>query len=173
MKNIMGKIIDFEIKGNIVRFYLGNKDEEWGWTNKNYKDSSNETPKWLKPSDDYYGDDWNDTPYECNAGRVYDEFIYGTRTYYYDINWKIIEPCDGEINSTYCKDDFKKRNIPCVIVIKGELANRYCYKDSFSFWFNYLRENDDYDNEDVELFYFEDYLMSGETLETERSSITV
>ena len=26
----------------------------------------------------YYGDDWNDTPYECNAGTVYDEYISGT-----------------------------------------------------------------------------------------------
>lgn len=44
------KIIDFERKGNLVRFYLGDDDlEEW------------------------YGDDWNDTPYEHNAGQVYDE----------------------------------------------------------------------------------------------------
>ena len=31
----MGKeIIDYSIKGNIVRFYLGEKDPKWGWTNK-------------------------------------------------------------------------------------------------------------------------------------------
>lgn len=38
------KIIDFERKGNLVRFYLGDDDlAEW------------------------WGDDWNDTPYEHNA----------------------------------------------------------------------------------------------------------
>ena len=41
------KIIDFDKKGNVVRFYLGP-------TNKN----------------DYWGDDWSDKPYEENAGSV-------------------------------------------------------------------------------------------------------
>ena len=35
MKHIIGKIIDFEVKGNAVRFYLCDKTDEWGWTNKN------------------------------------------------------------------------------------------------------------------------------------------
>lgn len=48
------KIIDFERKGNLVRFYLGDDDlVEW------------------------YGDDWNDTPYEHNAERVYFADRYG------------------------------------------------------------------------------------------------
>ena len=50
------KIIDFDKKGNVVRFYLG-------------KDDLN----------DYWGDDWNDVPYEHNAGTVYDEFIMRKR----------------------------------------------------------------------------------------------
>lgn len=29
MKYIIGKIIDFEVKGNAVRFYLGNKTYEF------------------------------------------------------------------------------------------------------------------------------------------------
>ena len=47
------KIIDFERKGNVVRFYLIKVDR----------------------NDDYYGDDWDDTPYEHNAGSVYDSFV--------------------------------------------------------------------------------------------------
>lgn len=43
------KIIDFERKGNLVRFYLGDDDLH-----------------------DWSGDDWNDTPYEYNAGQVYE-----------------------------------------------------------------------------------------------------
>ena len=53
------KIIDFAKKGNIVRFYLGEKTEDWGWTNPEYKDYTGETPSWLKPKDTYYGDDWD------------------------------------------------------------------------------------------------------------------
>ena len=40
------EIIDFERKGNVVRFYLGKNGEQWG-------------------------DDWDDAPYEHNAGKVY------------------------------------------------------------------------------------------------------
>ena len=40
------KIVDFKKEGNIVRFYLG------------------ETINGI------YGDDWDDTPYEHNAGEV-------------------------------------------------------------------------------------------------------
>ena len=71
------KIIDFEKKGNVVRFYLGEQTENWGWTNPEYKDYTGKTPTWLKPSDRYYGDDWDDKPYEHNAGTVYGEFIKG------------------------------------------------------------------------------------------------
>ena len=172
MKNIIGKIIDFKIKGNIVKFYLGNKTDDWGWANKDYKDYNGNTPDWLQPSDTYYGDDWDYYPYECNAGTVYDEFIYETRTYYFDMNWIIVEPCSGEFNSSYCKDDFKNRKIPCVIVIKGEFAKKYWLEDKYSFWWNFIN-NCDYDKQEIECFYFEDDLMSGETLETERSSITI
>ena len=48
------KIIDFSKKGNVVRFYLGEDNCK-----------------------DYWGDDWNDFPYEHNAGCVYDEYIAG------------------------------------------------------------------------------------------------
>ncbi len=51
------KIIDFERKGNIVRFYLGEKTKDWGWTRPDYKDYDGKTPNWLKPCDKYYGDD--------------------------------------------------------------------------------------------------------------------
>lgn len=28
---------------------------------------------------EWYGDDWDDTPYECNAGEVYGEYVKGYR----------------------------------------------------------------------------------------------
>ena len=54
---------------------MGEKTADWGWTNPDYKDFKGNTPSWLKPSETFYGDDWNDYPYEHNAGKVYDEFI--------------------------------------------------------------------------------------------------
>ena len=88
------KIIDFRKKGNAVRFYLGANDCE-----------------------DYHGDDWNDTPYEHNAGEVYGRYIKG----YYDItfpfDFSVLEPCDGHDNSSWCKDDMKARKVPCIVAI--------------------------------------------------------
>lgn len=89
------KVIDFYNYGHVVRFYLGDKD--------------------LKG---FYGDDWNDTPYEHNAGTVYDKFVKG----YVDIAWSpdyyVCEPCEGYCNSPYCKDDFVDRKAPVIITKK-------------------------------------------------------
>jgi hypothetical protein len=48
------KIIDMHRDGRLIRFFLS-QDE----------------------CNDFYGDDWDDTPYEHNAGTVYDEFVSG------------------------------------------------------------------------------------------------
>lgn len=91
------KIIDFDKKGNVVRFYLG-------------KDDLN----------DYWGDDWNDVPYEHNAGTVYDEFISGTIDVAFPFVYTIVEPADDwhyNLNSPFCKDDMRKRKVPCLIIV--------------------------------------------------------
>lgn len=92
------KVIDCERKGNVIRFYLGKKIADWGWTNPDYKDPRDgKRPAWLKPSDTFYGDDWDDAPYQDNAGRVYDQFIYGWYDMYvpFDLivvdGWKYIQ----------------------------------------------------------------------------------
>ena len=87
------KVIDFNKLGNVVRFYLGDKD-----------------------LDNFYGDDWDDTPYEHNAGLVYDRFIKGYVDVAWDLDYVVCEPCDGTWNSGYCKNDFKKQNIPVIVV---------------------------------------------------------
>ena len=46
------KIGDFEKRGNVVRFYLVEDD-----------------------CNDYWGDDWDDAPYEHNAGKIYEEYV--------------------------------------------------------------------------------------------------
>lgn len=91
------KIIDFEKKGNVVRFYLGADDCK-----------------------DYRGDDWNDIPYEHNAGKVSDDYITGYRDVVFPFEYSILEPCDGVNNSDWCKDDMKARKVPCIVAIKSD-----------------------------------------------------
>lgn len=127
------KIIDFEKKGNVVRFYLGEKTADWGWTNPEYKDYTGKTPNWLKPSDRYYGDDWDDKPYEHNAGTVYGEFIKGHKDIAFDFDDFVLEPCDGEWNSPWCKDDMAARRVPCIIVVP-KLAVESSWNTDFKYW---------------------------------------
>lgn len=95
-------VIDWYALGNVVRFYLGEKGQNG-----------------------YYGDDWDDAPYEHNAGTVYSEFVRGYIDMAWDVNTIVKEPCAGHYNSPYRKDDFKKRNIPVVAVhrVKGDEYN--------------------------------------------------
>lgn len=102
------EIIDFERKGNVIRFYLGKNGGQWG-------------------------DDWNDRPYECNAGIVYNEYV----TAYVDVaisfDCLVLEPCDGVLNSQYSKEDMIERKVPCIVIVPAELANN-SYNESFHYW---------------------------------------
>ena len=105
------KIIDFCKKGNVVRFYLGRDDlVEW------------------------WGDDWNDCPYDCNAGEVYDQYISGYRDVAFAFDDMVLEPCDGILNCAWCKEDMIKRMVPCIIVVPKEIADEsWCGRD-FNRW---------------------------------------
>lgn len=122
------KIIDFEKKGNIIRFYLG-KDELENW----------------------WGDDWNDTPYEHNAGIVYDRFVESWVDIVFPFDWDIYEPGDDwnyNGNSPFCKDDFKNRQAPCIIAIPPKIIE----KDWDAEYSKYIGSND------CIRFYFEDII---------------
>lgn len=104
----MGKIIDWKRKGNVVRYYIGEDNlESW------------------------YGDDWDDTPYEHNAEEVYDEFVIGYKDVAYPFDSIVLEPCDGTINSVYCKDDMVARQVPIIIVANG--IDDSIWNDNFSY----------------------------------------
>ena len=90
------KIIDFERKGNVIKFYLG-EDSLKNWT----------------------GDDWNDRPYEHNAGLVYEEYISGTEQIALKFEDVVREPADDYLNSNFCKDDMKERKVPCLVIEKN------------------------------------------------------
>lgn len=90
------KLIDFELIGTqFIRLYTG-----------------------LISLEDWYGDDWDDTPYEHNAGSVYSECV----VYIIDIalpNYcEAHEPCEGHLNSPYCKNDMKSNAIPMFVVCR-------------------------------------------------------
>lgn len=96
------KIIDWEAKGNVVRYFLGTDDlESW------------------------YGDDWDDSPYEHNAGSVYDEFVKGYIDIAYPFDTVVLEPCDGYLNSPWCKDDMIAKRVP--IIITNDNVDPYDY----------------------------------------------
>lgn len=91
------KIIDFEKEGNVVRFFYGDNDCQ-----------------------DYWGDDWNDIPYEHNAGMVYEKYIKGYIDVALDMNYMVLEPSESvsHINSPYSKQDMKQHKISCILVGK-------------------------------------------------------
>lgn len=142
------RIIDYTKKGNIVRFYLGEKTKEHGWTNADYF-GDQPVPEWLKYSEQYYGDDWDDRPYEHNAGKVYDEFIKGHKDLAFGFDDLVLEPCDSYVcNSIWCKDDMKDRAIPCIIVVPKEVRQD-SWEDAFDYWVNK-------DDARIKKFYFGD-----------------
>ena len=68
---------------------------------------------------DQYGDDWNDAPYEHNAGRPYDHRYEGNTSIedpdqlfilYYD--GPLCAPSEGVINSRYSIDDINNKQVP-------------------------------------------------------------
>ena len=122
------KIIDFNKEGNAVRFFLGKKD-----------------------CNDYWGDDWNDRPYEHNAGRVYGEFIEGYVDIGFDLDTLVLEPCSGYINSPFSKEDFKKRKVP-VIITRKISENEWYYVPNY---LNAIKSCDDkvYLGDDASVLY--------------------
>lgn len=82
------ELIDCERKGNLIRLYFGKNGEQCG-------------------------DDWDDVPYEHNAGMVYHEYIKAIMDIVIDFQYEIKEPADDAKNgnSIYCRNDFKDKKI--------------------------------------------------------------
>jgi hypothetical protein len=91
----MKQIIDFERKGNVIRFFLGENGKQWG-------------------------DDWDDAPYEHNAGTVYNEFVSDIKDVMVPFDWEVSEPSGDFLNSPYSKQDFMRRNVACLTLKKPD-----------------------------------------------------
>ena len=102
-------LIDFALKGNVVRLFLG------------------------MPGVSPWGDDWNDVPYEHNAGEVYPEYVAGYVDIAFDFDAIVAEPCVGYSNSPWSKDDMLKRRTPCLAAaVLDESYNYWVYEYNFS-----------------------------------------
>lgn len=122
------EIIDFERKGNLVRFYLGKNGQQWG-------------------------DGWNDCPYDCNAGTVYDKFVESTRDIAFDFDDLVLEPCCGALDCGYCKEDMIKRSVPCIIVVPKEVIEEDWNWEYFKYWVT---------SDKVKKYYFGDKMEDNE-----------
>ena len=125
------QIIDFEKKGNVVKFYLADES-----------------------CVDYWGDDWDDAPYEHNAGTVYDHYVNGVKEIAFPMDYDVYEPADDwhyHHNSPFCKEDFKNRKAPCIVALKRD-------KDD---WRDYLYTEMVFDSRALK-FYYGDKMESGE-----------
>lgn len=123
------KIIDFHKKGNVVRFFLGADDDF-----------------------DYWGDDWNDAPYDCNAGMVAPRHIIGHKDVYFPFDYLVLEPCNGWNSVWYTKEDMKKRKVPCIIAVPKEIHDEF-WDESFSRFVGATG---------IQKFYFEDHMEPDE-----------
>lgn len=100
------KIIDFDKKGNVVRFYLGNDKCE-----------------------DYWGDDWDDR----NAtDKVYHEYIKGWVDIAFPLDYAVMDAINDWSwtgDSPFTKESLKNKKSPCIIACR--INPEECFGDSF------------------------------------------
>lgn len=104
------KIIDMERKGLLLRLHLGVDDLDTWW-----------------------GDDWNDTPYDCNAGVVYDRFVSETMDIVLPWDTAVLEPSDIGLNCGWSRDDMRHRLVPMLLVSSD---------DGFAYWDRLIADED-------------------------------
>lgn len=103
------KIVDVLEKGNVLRLFLSDKD--------------------VNPK----GDDWDDVPYDCNAGVVFEGYYDSFLDVFVPFEYAVIKECESYAamvgsNSRFCKNDFFKYGIPYMIISQTAEGynNLYC-----------------------------------------------
>lgn len=106
----MMKVLDFERFGNVVSLFFGAIDLESWW-----------------------GDDWDDVPYEHNAGTVYfDKYASLVMDVAFPSAFVVSEPCDGHMNSSWSKSDMQAGRVPMLAILRvPDDQPRWLYEDSF------------------------------------------
>ena len=100
-------VCDFAKKGNVVRLFLC-EDSDF---------------------DKVWGDDWDDAPYEHNAGEADCEFVTSYLDLYFKYDVTVREPADDCINSSYAKEDFKHRYAPCIVANLPQDEDSWWWED--------------------------------------------
>ncbi len=129
------KIIDFERRGNVVRFYLGEDN-----------------------CHDYWGDDWDDAPYELNAGTVYDKYVSQIVEYAFPVDYLVLEPQDDwhwRNNSPYTKEGMKQGKVACLLIVSPVERQTEWWTDEFNLWAG---------NKNVPKIYFNDNIEVTDTV---------
>lgn len=101
-------LIDFEKKCNQLRLFFGDDEKPWG-------------------------DDWDDAPYQHNAGRVYEKFIKDTAVlsfYYDDI---VYEPSDDYNFQDVSKEMMLKKKVPAFVALPVKYREPESYWKCYSF----------------------------------------
>lgn len=85
-----------------------------------------------------WGDDWNDKPYEHNAGEPYDDWydeegVIGEiklKVLYFETNdWSEKQPCDGYLNSPYSVEEINRGKVPWLETDKYKIYAGTLYED--------------------------------------------
>lgn len=113
------KIIDFYISGNQMKLYLGEPSEN-----------------------NYWGDDWDDAPYEHNAGTVYSDFVKDIVVVNF-LGDELVEICEKYTNSPFSKEDFK-----------NGAPFAYIENENEEYSMHQIRRNNIFDNNNIRKFYF-------------------
>ena len=103
------KVIDFETFGNVIRLYLGDINDT-----------------------EYWGDDFDDRPYEHNAGTVYSEYIQGIIEIAFPSFIQVLSPAEDwhySGNSPFSKEDFKLMKAPCLVLVDDRINGNPYYSE--------------------------------------------
>lgn len=93
------QIIDWECKGNLIKLYLGKNGEQWG-------------------------DDWDDAPYDCNAGEVYNRYVEKVKYFYIPWKYWVFEP-DNFLDVYIAKEDLIKRRFPILEIRDADWGGNF------------------------------------------------
>lgn len=93
------KVIDCSACGSVLRVSLGDDG--------------------LK---DYWGDDWDDAPYDLNAGDVYDQYVSKVRCVWLGFDAQV-----EFIHTDYSKEGLRREGVPFVRVCFGDGMDKARY----------------------------------------------
>lgn len=75
--------------------------------------------------EDAYGDDWDDSPYEHNAGIVYGRYVDYELVIHLGYDTALLFPCDGTDNSMWCREDMRDDTVPLFVMLDEKTSAAY------------------------------------------------